>query len=1235
MKSDQEYKQHYELMENQILLRSKEGTSLELRANHTIPVVIHIISPPGTPIGTGNNLTDQQVEAGLALLNDAFANRGAFQTTNGQDIGIQFCLARRTPDGQPTNGITRHESNLVADAACSPFGTNMDNEAAIKKIVAWDCKQYLNIWLVTDLYNADFGCSLAGFAYFPGAPCTLDGIVQESRYWTTVGGTTVTAHETGHYFGLYHTFQGGCKNDDCLVDGDRVCDTPPDGSNSFAPCNTNSCHTDSPDLPDDNSNYMDYSSCAPVHFTVGQRDRMRSGLELSRKTLLESNGCEPVANLDAGISVQIDNQCQTKICPILTIKNLGLVSISDLKMKLILDGAAPIIKSWSGLILTNESTEIKLDCLNGTPGNHSLTIVIETVNNQVDENIGNNTVILNDIIIKKPILVNFDVINISGLEYYFLNRSENFESCLWDFGDGHTSVDINPTNIYQQPGVYYVKLSVVNSCGDKNLYTDTIEIKTCLGQLRGRVQSLNNYFEPDEEICDIVKNGVLHLPKSLSETGYYWTYFSICDTICTGEGYTLRVRLKNGGSNGGIDAYDTSIEIVGEGDKAGINLMGSAWAIGYTSAWVGTTRLKSLPELVVPLSNWVTIEMKLSNGKLNYSYEGSNFFEMDYPGKICNIHNINLTFKGSGVVDWIQVLDNYGNLVYEENFDDCNNLTKSTPCPKRPVNALVSFLDKCTYPRIKIENLNNSNDALNVDVFPSVKTNSNKEYLLSSPGKYIFNLSRSCPLADSSFIVNIDPLLEDSVLIVEQPKCNGQKGKIVLTGISGISPYKYTINGKIQENGVFDNLEPGNYEVIVSDVNGCAITENFTINSGQTKIGLRADSARLNIDCIDTIPFIKCSTTPNDPNIYFQDEKHELNNHGFFTNLNPGSHFITARDEYGCASDTLKFTVNDLRKTYYTDLNYKICPNDTISVDGIPYYLPGLYQDTLQAITGCDSILLINVSEYVTPFAGKSVDNKGFCDNLDEVINLNQLIKDAKSGGTWTLLEGDADGFDLSKGTMHLLHKEAGSYQLKYKVEGENACVSDSVIVDFGVFNAPRTLSFQMDSVFTCLQPIVLSATTEVSPSRIGSVQWYSGNKLIQEGTSLIADISGYGSNYYRIHLTDVDGCEISTSKHIVVDPNIPYFAPNAFSPNADNTNDIFKLYFDDNVKTVKSFRVFDRWGALMCEQHDIDPHSAHFGWDGSHRGKPMDPGVYVWMAEVTGCDGRQLLLKGDVTIVK
>src|SRR5690606_30401897 len=116
-------------------------------------------------------------------------------------------------------------------------------------------------------------------------------------------------HELGHYLNLYHTFEGGCSNDDCLRDGDRVCDTPPDaGSNPLPdhPClagqQENTCDTDvnpadannllTEDMPDPTDNYMDYAPSPCVHrFTEGQIQRMRQCLAGPRKSLLDSEGC--------------------------------------------------------------------------------------------------------------------------------------------------------------------------------------------------------------------------------------------------------------------------------------------------------------------------------------------------------------------------------------------------------------------------------------------------------------------------------------------------------------------------------------------------------------------------------------------------------------------------------------------------------------------------------------------------------------------------------------------------------------------------------------------------------------------------------------------------------------------------------------------------------------------------------------------------------------------------------
>ena len=250
----------------------------------TIPVVFHVISKNPAAI------TDLQIANAVNDLNQAFSHTGIYAGGPGANTGINFCLAQIDPTGGITNGITRTVSDL------GDMDADIEDEK-LKDLVVWDPRQYCNIWLVDSIRSEIFpsyNCGKwtryqeGGYASASSGNNLQDGIV-------STGFGQLLAHEMGHYLSLKHTFTiGNCTNNDCSVDGDGVCDTPP--SSVFGDCSPqNSCSSDTlsgfaTDVPDLNQNFMCYSTCKNM-FTAGQGQKMRDFLNGARASLLLQNKC--------------------------------------------------------------------------------------------------------------------------------------------------------------------------------------------------------------------------------------------------------------------------------------------------------------------------------------------------------------------------------------------------------------------------------------------------------------------------------------------------------------------------------------------------------------------------------------------------------------------------------------------------------------------------------------------------------------------------------------------------------------------------------------------------------------------------------------------------------------------------------------------------------------------------------------------------------------------------------
>lgn len=116
----------------------------------------------------------------------------------------------------------------------------------------------------------------------------------------------------------------------------------------------------------------------------------------------------------------------------------------------------------------------------------------------------------------------------------------------------------------------------------------------------------------------------------------------------------------------------------------------------------------------------------------------------------------------------------------------------------------------------------------------------------------------------------------------------------------------------------------------------------------------------------------------------------------------------------------------------------------------------------------------------------------------------------------------------------------------------------------------------------------------------------------------------------YILTATDSLGCRAESEVHISLTCSEDLvYVPNAFTPNGDNKNDMFKIR-TYGLNSIKSFRVFNRWGEMVFQTYNLSE-----GWDGKWNGQYCAPGVFVYSFEGTCANGQDVMKKGNVTLIR
>lgn len=335
--------------------------------SYTLPVIFHVIHN-GDSIGSGENISDLQIQSQIDALNENFGNRSAdtiklsttYAASNwsaiAADCEISFCLAKAdlNGDSMATPGIERIHVDSIGIASLSSYDIEYITDS-IKPRTIWDPNKYLNIWVVRGIYSEAL-TEILGYATFP-VSSTLDGLLNSLGTETTDGvvlkynavGTVGTlqssykkgrtaVHEVGHWLGLRHIW----GDYEC---GEDYCDDTPFQEDLTGNCppypHVSICNNPLP-YGDNFVNFMNYvpDHCAFM-FTNDQKIRMHTAMaNCPYRVSLANRSCEIPVKIKPDGALIIYPNPSSGVITLSALSSISSVQIYNVLGEVIIDDVA-------------------------------------------------------------------------------------------------------------------------------------------------------------------------------------------------------------------------------------------------------------------------------------------------------------------------------------------------------------------------------------------------------------------------------------------------------------------------------------------------------------------------------------------------------------------------------------------------------------------------------------------------------------------------------------------------------------------------------------------------------------------------------------------------------------------------------------------------------------------------------------------------------------------------------
>ncbi len=295
----------------------------------------------------------------------------------------------------------------------------------------------------------------------------------------------------------------------------------------------------------------------------------------------------------------------------------------------------------------------------------------------------------------------------------------------------------------------------------------------------------------------------------------------------------------------------------------------------------------------------------------------------------------------------------------------------------------------------------------------------------------------------------------------------------------------------------------------------------------------------------------------------------------------------------------------------------QICEGEEVTLS-VTHYLA----ETFEWSTGASS----NTISVFSPGTYTVTVSDGCCNTSEELFEIL-----SNSGGTLGLeIQGETVICDGESTTLTANSDLAISYEWStgstnpsievsapglYSVTVTDEC--DDTLIEELEITEPGSIDLDLNLTgnLSCGGQVIAAATSNTS-----NIQWSTG----ETGDQIILEESGS----YSVSIENA--CESQTENFTIAPEAELFEIPNAFTPDQDGINDIFRPVWGCDEIDNFDFKIFNRWGQIVYESSD-----PFGGWDGTFKGSPATSDVFIYSVSFQISNNSQVDVAGDVTLIR